>query len=182
MGSTRFRIQGHVYYITTVVYKRLPIFTRPSFIIPLIDSLNFYRYKQEYKLLGYAILPDHVHLIIWPYGKPTVSDIMRDYKKFTSTRIVRQAEAENVTDWLIAFGQAGEQTGRSNNKVWQDSYWDENIYTEQFLHQKLVFVHNNPFQANLVDHPADYPYSSCRNYELGEEWLIEVDRDWIQDN
>jgi REP element-mobilizing transposase RayT len=60
----RFHIKGHVYYVTTVVYDRLPIFTRPSSIIPLYDSLNFYRHKQEFKLLGYAIMPDHVHLIL----------------------------------------------------------------------------------------------------------------------
>jgi hypothetical protein len=55
MSLPRFHIEGHIYYITTVIHNRLPIFTRPSFIIPLYDSLNFYRYKQEFKLLGYAI-------------------------------------------------------------------------------------------------------------------------------
>ena len=59
MNLPRFHIEGHIYYITTVIYNRLPIFTRPSFIIPLYDSLNFYRYKQEFKLLGYL---DFVHL------------------------------------------------------------------------------------------------------------------------
>ena len=64
MGLPRFQIAGQIYYITTVIYNRLPIFTRPTFVMPLLDSLNFYRYKQEFKLLGYVIMPDHVHLII----------------------------------------------------------------------------------------------------------------------
>lgn len=179
MGLPRFHIEGHIYYITTVVFNRLPIFIRPSFIIPLIDSLNFYRYQQTFKLLGYVIMPNHIHLIIWPSGKATVSDIMRDFKKFTSGRIIRQAEVEERGDWLTAFQQAGEQTGRSDNKVWQDSYWDENIYTERFLRQKLNYVHRNPLRANLVEHLADYPYSSYHNYELGEEWMIEIDRGWL---
>ena len=179
MSLPRFHIEGHIYYITTVVYNRLPIFTRPSFVIPLIDSLNFYRYKQEFKLLGYVIMPDHIHLIIWPFGKSTVSNIMRDYKKFTSTRIIRQAEVEDITEWITAFEQAGEETGRSDNKVWQDSYWDENVYTERFLLQKLNYVHHNPLRAGLVERLGDYPYSSYRNYELGEEWLIEIDRGWF---
>lgn len=179
MGLPRLHIEGHIYYITTVVYNRLPIFTRPSFVIPLIDSLNFYRYKQEFKLLGYVIMPDHVHFIIWPFGGATVSDIMRDYKKFTSVRLIRQAEVENITEWTTAFEQAGEETGRSDNKVWQDSYWDENVYTRRFLLQKLNYVYRNPLRAGLVEHPADYYYSSYRNYELGEEWLIEIDRGWF---
>jgi REP element-mobilizing transposase RayT len=179
VGLPRFHIAGHIYYITTVVYDRLPIFTRPSFIIPLIDSLNFYRHKRAFKLLGYVIMPDHIHLIIWPFGASTVSDIMRDYKKFTSVHLIRQAEVENVGDWLAAFQQAGEETGRSDNKVWQDSYWDENVYSEGFLYQKLNYVHRNPLRTDLVEHLVDYPYSSYRNYEFGEEWLIEIDRDWF---
>jgi REP element-mobilizing transposase RayT len=155
MGLPRFHIEGHIYYITTVIYSRLPIFTQPSFVIPLIDSLNFYPYKQAFKLLGYVIMPDHLHLNIWPFGKATVSDIMRDYKKFTSTRIIRQAEIEGMTRWVEAFEQAGKETGRSDNKVWQDSYWDENIYTERFLCQKLNYIHRNPFRIELVKHPAD---------------------------
>jgi REP element-mobilizing transposase RayT len=179
MGLPRFHIEGHIYYITTVVYNRLPIFKRPSFIIPLMDSLNFYRYKQTFKLLGYVVMPDHVHLMIWPFGNSSVSDIMRDYKKFTSARLIRQAEVEGMSDWLTAFQQAGEETRRSENKVWQDSYWDENVYTERFLRQKLNYVHRNPVRAGLVERPIDYRYSSYRNYELGEEWLIEIDRGWL---
>ena len=178
MGLQRFQIEGHVYYITTVVYGRLPIFTRPSFILPLLDSLNFYRHKQDFKLLGYVVMPDHVHLILWPFGPATVSEIMRDYKKFTSTRITRQAKVEQIEAWTSAFGRAGKETGRSHNKVWQDSYWDVNIYSERLLRQKLNYLHRNPVRAGLAEKPEDYVYSSYRNYVLGEDWLIEIDREW----
>jgi len=104
---------------------------------------------------------------------------MRDYKEFTSKRIIRQAEVEHNEDWIKAFRRAGSETGRSTNKVWQDSYWDKNIYTENFLRQKLNYIHRNPLRAGLADKPEDYPYSSYRNYVLGQEWLIEIDRDWL---
>ena len=178
MKPPHFEIEGHVYYLTIVVYHRLPIFSRPSFIIPLIDSLNFYRYKLDFKLLGYVIMPDHLHLIIWPLGKASVADIMRDYKEFTAKRIVRQAEVEQNTEWALAFQQAGQETGRSQNKVWQDSYWDENIFTVNFLKQKIDYIHNNPIRAGLVDSADKYPYSSFRNYYLNDDSLIEIDKDW----
>jgi REP element-mobilizing transposase RayT len=178
VGLPRFHIEGHIYYITTVIHNRLPVFTRPSFITPLYDSLNFYRYKQEFKLLGYVIMPDHMHLILWPFGTPTISDIMRDHKKFTSTRIIRQANIEQIEAWMTAFEQAGRETRRSEHKVWQDSYWDVNIYTERFLRQKLNYLHRNPLRAGLVESPEQYVYSSYRNYVFGEQWLIEIDQDW----
>ena len=179
MGIQHFHIEGHVYYVTTVTYGRLPIFTRPAYIVALIDSLNFYRYKLEFKLLGYVIMPDHAHLMIWPQGKATISEIMRDYKKFTSGRIMRQADVEGNREWLAAFCQAGQITGRSDHKVWQDDFWDENVYTERFLRQKLNYMHRNPVRAGLVDQPEQYPYSSYRNYALGDESLIEIDQGWV---
>ena len=179
MGLPRYHIEGHIYYITTVTYGRLPIFTRPSFIIPLIDSLNFYRYKQQFKLVGYVIMPDHIHLMIWPYGESTPTEIMRDFKKFTAVRIIRQAEVEGNADWLAAFQQAGEETERSQNKVWQDSYWDKNIYSDHILRQKLNYIHRNPVRAGLVEQPEQYAYSSYRNYVNGDDSLIEIDRDWF---
>jgi putative transposase len=178
MGPPHFHIEGHVYYITTVVYDRLPIFTRPSFVIPLLDSLNFYRHQRAFKLLGYVIMPEHLHLILWPFGDPTIPDIMRDYKKFTARRIIRQAQVEGIDEWLTASKRAGQETERSMNKVWQDSYWDTNIYTERFLRQKLDYIHHNPVRAGLVEAPEDYAYSSYRNYMYGEERLIEIDQDW----
>jgi putative transposase len=179
MPIQHFHIEGHVYYITTNVYNRLPIFTRPSFIVPLIDSLNFYRYKLDFKLLGYVVMPDHMHMVIWPQGQATVAEIMRDYKKFTAVRLIRQAEVEGMKEWLAAFCQAGTETGRGEHKVWQDEYWDVNVYTERFLRQKLNYMHSNPVRAGLVEQPGDYGYSSYRNYENDEDWLIKIDREWI---
>lgn len=179
MSLPHFQIKDHLYYITTVVHDRLPIFTRPAYIVSLLDSLNFYRHKLSFKLLGYVLMPDHIHFLIRPYGEASISEIVRDYKKFTSVRIIRQAEAESNKAWLEAFHRAGAQTGRSQNKVWQDDYWDSNVYTEPFLRQKLNYMHCNPVRAGLVNDPSEYPYSSYRNYVLGDETLIEIDMGWV---
>lgn len=169
---------GYIYFVTIVIYKRLPLFTKPSFIIPLLDSLNFYRYKQQFKLLGYVIMPDHIHLLIWPLGAYSISEIMRDYKTFTAKRIIRQAEVENRQDLLTAFNQAGQETRRSDNKVWQDDFWDKIIFTEKFLRQKLNYIHRNPIRAGITDDIEAYPYSSYRNYVFDDNTLIEIDNAW----
>jgi REP element-mobilizing transposase RayT len=178
MPPKRLHIDGLVYYVTTVTQGRLRLFVRPSFVIPLIDSLNFYRYKCTFGLLGYVIMPDHVHLLIWPHGTGTTSDIMRDVKHFTSSRIARQAVLEGETEWLTAFEEAGERTGRADLKVWQDSFWEQGICSDRFVRQKLNYMHRNPVRAGLVQEPGDYPYSSYRFYALGDRTLIEMDDGW----
>jgi REP element-mobilizing transposase RayT len=176
----RKRIEGSVFYISTNITNRLRIFDRPSFIIPVLDSLNYYRYQFQCKLFGYVIMLDHLHLLLYPTGESSVvSDFMRDFKRFKSGRITRQAELEGKLDWVAQFQRAGEETKRAEKKVWQDSFWEQSIFSEKFMREKLNYIHMNPVRAGLVDKSGKYPYSSFRNYEFGDNTLIDIDKDWM---
>jgi len=94
-------------------------------------------------------------------------------------RLLRQAKVEMRQDWLDAFRRAGEETGRSEYKVWQDGYWDKLIFSRKFLRRKLNYIHRNPCRVGLVVGPEEYPYSSYRNYMQDDDALIEVDRGWL---
>jgi REP element-mobilizing transposase RayT len=63
-----------------------------------------------------------------------------------------------------------------NNKIWQKSFYQIQIYSEKFFNQKLTYIHENPLKSQLVKDPADYPWSSYRNIYLDVHSLIEVDR------
>lgn len=176
--TKRYHIEGSIYYITSVVYNRMKIFVHPSFIIPIIDSLNYYRFQYFCKLIGFVIMLDHIHLLLYPEKEVAISDFMRDFKRFTSGRITRQAKIEGNAEWIKAFETAGTETERAEFKVWQDSFWEQTIYSEEFLKQKLDYIHMNPVRAGLVDSAAEYPYSSARNYYLNNNQLIEIDGFW----
>ncbi len=175
----RYRQPGHIYYITTNVYNFLPIFTSASFVIPLIDSLNYYRFHYNIALIGYVIMRDHLHLLLFPENVDVLSAMLRDFKEFTAKRLIRQATVEKRQPWLDAFAQAGTETGRSQHKVWQDSFWEMNLFSERLIRQKLNYLHRNPVRAGLVNGPEAYPYSSYRNYMLDDESLIAIDRGWL---
>jgi putative transposase len=123
-------------------------------------------------------MPDHIHLVLWPQDANIVTEFMRDFKRFTSGRITRQAKLEDETYWLAKFEEAGLETDRADYKVWQDSFWEQCIYTEDFLRQKLNYIHLNPVRAGIVKDSAEYPYSSYRNYYLGDKQFIEIDSQW----
>ena len=176
--KTRIRIECFAYDIKCVTYGRLPIFRQPSFIIPIVDSLNYYRYQHRCKLVGFVIMLNHIHLILWRQGETKISEFMRDFKRFTSGRISRQAFLEEQNDWVRAFEQAGQDTSRAESKVWQDGFWEEIIFTDEILLQKLDYIHMNPVRAGVVDEPQNYPYSSYRNYELDDDSWVEIDKDW----
>jgi REP element-mobilizing transposase RayT len=107
-----------------------------------------------------------------------ITDFMKDFKRFTSGRITRQAKLEGKIDWIEKFEEAGKETGRADFKVWQDSFLEQNIYTQNFLEQKLNYIHLNPVRAGMCAVAEDYPYSSYRNYYLGDNQLIDLDSEW----
>jgi REP element-mobilizing transposase RayT len=123
-------------------------------------------------------MPDHLHLLIWPQHAGDVDAILRDFKGFTAKRIVRQAQADEDCQLLARFCIAGEESRHSEHKVWQGSFWEQDVYSARYLREKLIYLHRNPVRAGLVEKPEDYPYSSYRTYLSGETLLIEVDREW----
>ena len=167
--------QGPIFYITTVVHNRLRLFTRPAYIIPLFDSLHYYRSRYRFRLHGYVCMPDHLHLLIWPQHPGDVDAIMRDFKGFTARRIVHQAQVEEDAALLAQFSNG---STRSEHQVWQASFWEQDVFSPEYMREKLVYLHRNPVRAGLVAQPEEYPYSSYRSYLNGEQWLIEVDRNW----
>ena len=123
-------------------------------------------------------MPSHIHMVVRADGNFTLSEILRDFKKHTAKEIIHQIqeEPESRRDWLLKeFEDAGKNLKRIKNyKFWQDGNHPKEINTNNFLHEKVNYIHMNPVEDMLVLHPEDYLYSSARNYaEL--DYLIEVE-------
>lgn len=97
-----------------------------------------------------------------------LSDIIRDFKKFTAREIISTIEEypESRREWMLdLFKKACEPLKRDQQyKVWQSGYHAESLITEKFIRQKLHYIHNNPVKARIVENPEDYLFSSARNY------------------
>ena len=81
------RVPNAAYFLTCVVAGHTQVFTDKKIVQVVIDNLDFYRSKYGFKLLGYVIMPDHVHLLILPKGRSDISDVMRDFKEYTSKQV-----------------------------------------------------------------------------------------------
>ena len=169
-------IENHAYFVTSKVYRNINLFIYEEFCNILIDNLNFYRNKFKVKILGYVIMLDHLHTIIWPQGKDSISDIMRDFKKQTAKEIIKIIREGGIRNPAKTIGRIANptfseiletftvNTQKQTYKLWQSRNWIENIYSVKFLKQKLNYIHLNPVRAKLVKNAADYKYSSYRNY------------------
>jgi putative transposase len=138
----------------------------------LIDQISYYLEKYHAKLLGYVLMPNHIHLINYFKEQNYLSDFMRGVKRYSSKLIAN--EIENYQPELIS--NISYKHRKQNKKIWNDRFHDEVIYTTKFLVQKLNYIHNNPCQPfwHLVEKPEDYKYSSALFYLTGEVGLLPV--------
>jgi len=167
-----FTDQHYAYFITWTVVEWLPLFDQAPYRKIVLDALNYLRAHKNTQLNAFVSMPTHLHAILWPEIGINLSDVTRDFKRFTSREISREAIRQNATDLIEAFRQA-----RSDNRaqdvsmyqVWQEGSHPEAIFTEKFGRQKMDYIHLNPVRAGLVDEATEWPYSSAKAYILGEE-------------
>ena len=117
-GRSIFGDQGLVFFITTTIVHHDPIFGfgRQYYFI-LIESLKFVLSKYQAALFAYVFMPSHIHLVIATPEKKSISDFMRDFKKYTSTRIRQQLKKDGKSDTMehLRMNAAGERTRHSNS-------------------------------------------------------------------
>lgn len=165
------------YFVTITVVNWIDLFTRKELKYIIIDSLKHCQREKGLVIHAWCVMPSHLHLIVRS-EKEKLSDILRDFKKFTSKEIVKTIELINESRrrWLLkSFIRAGQDLKRITNfKVWQDGNHPEEMVTNEFMQQKIDYVHNNPVHDEIVDEAEYYWYSSARDY-AGKKGLIDVE-------
>ncbi len=111
-------------------------------------------------------MSSHLHMIVSSEGEP-LEAILRDMKKHTSKQIINTTEEINESrkEWLLrAFTKAARDMKRVKNyNVWQDGNHPVLLDTNKMLEKRLHYIHHNPVEAELVDEPEYYWYSSARD-------------------
>jgi putative transposase len=122
-------------------------------------------------------MPSHIHLVIYvPDGK-TISSLMREFKKYTSTRIRQQLETDDRTDLVDELRRSA--AGRKQVfKLWMDRFDDVVIKSDRIMRIKVNYIHQNPVRAGLVQKGEEWPYSSARFYGGGKDDFLPVARGW----
>ncbi len=165
-----------VFFITTTVVEHTPIFNKKCFCDILISNIKFYQRKYEFIVLGYVIMPTHFHWIIsTAINKSSVSNIMRDIKKFSAWQIFDKIEKGRYNNYIEIFSNAAKQYPDQIRKLWVTRFDDEVIRSKEMFWVKLNYIHNNPVKANIVLSPDEYLYSSYRNYQNNDNSILYVD-------
>ncbi len=158
-----------IYFITSTIINWIDVFTRSEYSEIIVDSLNYCQQQKGLNIHAWCLMPSHLHLLTSvTQEQPALSDIMRDFKKFTSKKIVETIQLINESrkEWLLdKFEFAGRYNSKIKDyKVWQDGYHPVACFSAEFLEQKLEYIHNNPVKAGFVWEPQHYALSSATDY------------------
>ncbi len=168
---------ANLYFITTTAVQRVHLFQRDVVKRIIVDSLHYMRAQQWLKLYVFVVMPNHIHFIARFQPGYVLSDVMREFKKHTSKQIIRQYQAEDNQRVLAFLEKAAQPLADQHYKVWEKGYDARDVFSQEFLRQKMTYIHNNPCQPHwqLAERPELYPWSSARYYLLGQPAVIAVD-------
>ena len=165
------RDQEKAHFITATVVDWVDVFTRKTYRDCIIDCLDYCIKNKGMIVYGYVIMSNHVHLIIQSKDSK-LSDLIRDFKKFTAKTILDkiQTEPDSRREWMLErFKIATASHSRNKNyQFWQYGNHAEEIYSEKFMWSKLNYIHLNPIRAGIVAKTSEYVYSSASNYINGD--------------
>jgi len=160
MGNIkRYYETNAAYFLTTNIENNIAVFDDPKNCKILLVTLEYFKIVLDYRLYGFCIMPDHLHLVIHPVGVYNFSYIMKMIKGSFTRKL----------------NKANGKTG----KIWQKGFYDEYIRDEIHLLRVLEYMHNNPLKAGLVHEPEEYPYSSYSHYfqnAYQPNRIIEIDK------
>lgn len=155
--------QQGTYFITCTVHQWVDVFTRSCYSDIIVESLQYCRQNKGLEIMCWVIMSNHMHLIVSCKEPNRLSDIIRDFKKYTAAQVVRAIEEntwESRRSWLLWIF-------KSNDAItfWQPDNHAKEITTKVFFLEKLHYIHENPVRAGLVAKAEHWEYSSAGDFQ-----------------
>jgi putative transposase len=162
--------RGHLHFITFSCYRRVPFLRSVRAKNIFVRILGEVRERYGFSLVGYVVMPEHVHLLISEPTRGTPSTVIQVLKQRVSRRLRRKKRA-NAGQLNLNF----EGVEDSQPRIWQRRFYDFNVWSLKKRVEKLHYMHMNPVKRRLVAHPRDWPWSSFSFYLNPKHGLTRVE-------
>jgi putative transposase len=163
---TTFDIEGHAHELTFSTYRRLQVFDDPKSIQIFLYSLAKAKEIHRFELWAFVVMPEHVHLLVYPSTGTTVAQILRAVKQPSANRILNHLrETESA---LYDKLQVTSNHGKIERRLWQaGGGYDRNVVSEKAARAMVDYIHQNPVRRGLVESPQEWQWSSYSAYAGG---------------
>lgn len=136
----RIVLEGLPYHITQRGNGRQQVFFEDRDYALYLDLLRHYSAAKALQILGYCLMPNHVHLVAVPERRDSMA------------RAMGRIHADYARHFNLSR--------RSCGHVWQARYFSCPLDSEHLWHA-LAYVERNPFRASMVDSVEQYRWTSA---------------------
>jgi putative transposase len=152
-GLIRKQQRGDLHFVTFSCFRRQLFLHRPKMRVLFEDALERMRLRYGFFVVGYVVMPEHVHLLVSEPEIGLLADVLKALKLSVSLRC-------------------------SERPFWSARYYDFNVFTEKKRIEKLKYIHRNPVARGLVEAPEDWVWSSFVHYATGVIGTVEIESEW----
>jgi putative transposase len=139
---------------------------------PALTILEQTRERYGFVVVGYVVMPEHIHLLLTEPEVGTPSTAMQVLKQRTARALLRKRKRRNPRQRNL-FADAPKRRA-----FWQARPYDFNVWTTRKRAEKLRYMHRNPVKRGLVESPEQWRWSSYRFYLLDEAGPVRVNEGW----
>ena len=164
-----------MHFITITAIEWIDIFTKPEYFKVIISSLEFCRNNKGLLLYDYVIMSNHIHLIVRAKEAYKLSEIIRDFKRFTTKNILELLQKDNRRYIINLLENSYKRNKENNRQVWQRENYPETISSEKFYIEKSKYIQLNPVRKKYVELAEHWLYSSAKVRLFDESGVIELD-------
>ncbi len=181
-GLTRFQHSGQSHFVTFCCYHRRRLLTTDESRRIFEAALERVRRKFRLQVYGYAVMPEHVHLLLSEPQRDASGVRTAPLKPkdgLNGPPLHRETKQNTLADALKSLKQGVSRRliGHAEH-FWQKRYYDCNIRNYAQFVEKLRYIHRNPVKAGLCERPEDWEWSSFRHYATGCEGRVEIESEW----
>ena len=161
----------HLHFITCSCYRRLPFLKTARVRDVFLSVLEETRERYRFVVVGYVVMPEHVHLLITEPEVGSPSTVMQVVKQRTARALLPKRKRRDPRQRELF----GEEPRRA---FWQERFYDFNVWSTKKRVEKLRYMHRNPVKRGLVASPEQWRWSSYRFYLLDEAGPVSVNVGW----
>jgi putative transposase len=139
-----------------------------------LSILEQTRERYQFVVVGYVVMPEHIHLLIAEPEVGTPSTVMQVLKQRAARALLPKRRRTDARQRLL-FGDVVPR-----RSFWQARFYDFNVWTTKKRVEKLRYMHRNPVKRGLVESPEQWRWSSYRFYLLDEAGPVRVNEGWTE--
>jgi putative transposase len=127
------------------------------------------RRRYRFVVVGYVVMPEHVHLLFSEPERANPSVVMKVLKQSFARRVLEKRRVTPDPRQSSLW-----DTALTEGHIWQHRFYDFVVFTEKKRVEKLRYMHRNPVTRGLVLAPEQWNWSSSRHYAIGERGPVLV--------